>query len=304
MLTQSQVDQFQQDGFINGGRILSDHDIAELAGELDRILAIGPDGFAPSDAKPVLFRDLTALANPYADGQAKASSQPVWQILNIWEASPAFERLLYHPFVVNCIVQLTGMKDLQVWHDQVQYKPALAGGATQWHQDAPLWPTIEPMTPVSAWIPFDDADIDNGAMWMVPGSHRWGAVQNTYLHKLSQIKQLPAFAQIGQDFSPPADAPIQTVTAVPWPVKKGEVSFHHSLTWHGSPVNQSPRPRRAIAIHFMTSESRFVGQRGHPMEAFIQLPVGAPMLHAGSHFPIVCKAGQVQMCSSHAAAVK
>ena len=82
--------------------------------------------------------------------------------------------MLNHPFIVQAIRQLTDCDDLQIWHDQVQYKPAGTGGATTWHQDAPLWPSIEPMTEVSAWIPFDDADVDNGCMWMVPGSHRWG----------------------------------------------------------------------------------------------------------------------------------
>jgi len=33
------------------------------------------------------------------------------------------------------------------------------------------------------------------------------------------------------------------------PVAKGEVHYHHSLTWHGSHQNTSMRPRRAVAIH-------------------------------------------------------
>ena len=41
------------------------------------------------------------------------------QIINIWEASTAFERLLYHPGIVEAVIQLSGFKDLQVWHDQI-----------------------------------------------------------------------------------------------------------------------------------------------------------------------------------------
>ena len=67
---------------------------------------------------------------------------------------------------------MTGADDLMVWHDQIQYKPPGYGGVTSWHQDAPLWPIIRPMTPVSAWIALDDAEEENGCMWMVPGSHR------------------------------------------------------------------------------------------------------------------------------------
>jgi phytanoyl-CoA hydroxylase len=292
MLTQAQIDQFDRDGFLNGGRVLSEANLKELSDELDRIIAKGPNGFAPGENKPVLFRDLTGgvkdTKDTYGSGDGKA---PVWQIVNIWETSPAFERLLYHPVIVQGISQLTKMADLMIWHDQVQYKPALAGGSTTWHQDAPLWPTILPMTPVSAWIPFDDADLENGCMWMMPGSHRWGN-QMKFLNNKVHLKEKTDFGQAGEGFEVPADSPIKQARAVPWPVKKGELSFHHSLTWHGSPTNKSPRPRRAIAIHYMTGDARYQGKKGHPMEQFIDLPEGAPMAEAGDHFPRVCRNGK------------
>jgi len=211
--------------------------------------------------------------------------------VNVCEASEAFERLLHHPFIVRAISQLTGFNDLQVWHDQVQYKPAGHGGATTWHQDSPAWPTIAPDTPVSAWIPFDDATEENGCMWMVPGSHQWG-VRSDFLHTQGHLRSLDEFGNL-VGYTPPADAPIREVKAVPCPVRRGEVHFHHSLTWHGSPTNPSPRPRRALAIHFMTRDTRIVARRGHPMEQFIDLPLESGMWDAGPHFPIVCRGGTV-----------
>jgi hypothetical protein len=288
VLKQEQIDQFHHDGFMNGGRILSDEQIEEYIGELARILDIGPNGFGEDDPKPVLFRDLSA--GGYETNENGGGPTPVWQIVNIWEASKAFEELIYHPSVAGAISQLTGFDDLQVWHDQIQYKPKSKGGALGWHQDAPLWPSIEPMTPVSAWIPFDDADEENGCMWMVPGSHKWGD-NNRYLRGFHHLKSLDEFGEIGNDFTAPEHAEVRELKAVPRPVKRGEVHFHHSLTWHGSPMNPSQRPRRAIAIHFMTSEARYTG-RPHAMQKFIEVEVGEPMLNAGPHFPVVCKDGQ------------
>ncbi|MCE9612669.1 MAG: phytanoyl-CoA dioxygenase family protein [Lentisphaerae bacterium] len=290
MLSDAQAAQFQRDGFLNGGRMLGDADVAELTGALDAVIAKGPNGFAAGEPQPVLFRDLVAKRYDGTTTGREVSHTPVWQIVNIWEAAPAFRRLLFHPFIIEAISQLTGFGDLQVWHDQVQYKPPQTGGATGWHQDAPLWPSIEPMTPVTAWIPFDDADEANGCMWMVPGSHAWGN-QMPYLATLTEVKQLPAFSRIGGDFQVPAGAPARDVRVVPCPVRRGEVHFHHSLTWHGSPENHSSRPRRAIAIHYMTSAARYTG-RQHPMQPFIQVGVGEAMLGAGPHFPIVCRAGR------------
>lgn len=282
MISRQQLDQFARDGFLNAGPILAAHEVDELSQELDRIIGLGPDGFDADAPKPVLFRNLAKAAqDPYG---IATKDRAVWQIVNIWEASPAFRRLLFHPAIVRAISEMTGFKDLQVWHDQVQYKPAGNGAATTWHQDAPLWPSIEPMTPVSAWIPFDDAEIENGCMWMVPGSHQWGNFQD-HLAAQAHLKTLADFPKVQ-----PAN-PSQNVTAKPCPVKRREVHFHHSLTWHGSPENHSSKPRRALAIHYMTSEAKFTG-RNHAMREYIQVGVGEPMLQAGPHFPIVCRNGE------------
>ena len=146
MLTDEQVASFERDGFLNGGVLLDNDEVVELRADLERVLEIGPDGIGDNDPRPVSFRDLRS-------GSDGPSDTPVWQIVNIWESAPAFEQLIYHPFIVRAISQLTGHRDLMVWHDQIQYKPAQYGGSTHWHQDAPLWPIIKPMTPVSAWIP-------------------------------------------------------------------------------------------------------------------------------------------------------
>ncbi len=278
MLSEAQVQQFHRDGYLNAGPVLDPDTVAVLSAALDGIIATGPEGFAPDAPRPVLFRDLTR-GGPYGQGGAR----PVWQIVNIWEASPPFRALLAHPMITRAIGQLTRACDLQVWHDQVQYKPAESGGATPWHQDAPLWPSIEPMTEVTAWIPFDDAEIANGCMWMVPGSHLWGN-RIEHLRTLEALRTLPAFAEVP---APDSAAPL---AARPCPVKRGEVHFHHALTWHGSPENHSPNPRRAIAIHYMTPEARFTGQ-DHPMRPFISVAPGESMRHAGPHFPMVLRDG-------------
>jgi len=280
MLSRPQIEKFNRKGFLNAGKVLELGDVDELCGALNEVLDKGPDGFADGEPKPVNFHSMVSSRNENATS--------VVQIVNIWEACPAFERLIHHPFIVEAIAHLTGFRDLQVWHDQIQYKAAEAGGATTWHQDAPLWPSIEPMTPVSAWLPLDDADEANGCMWMVPGSHKWGN-QIDFLQTQDHLVERDEFQNI-EGFAPPADAEVRQIETEPCPVRRGEVHFHHSLTWHGSPSNTSPRPRRAIAIHYLTSEARFTG-REHVMKQFIDIDVGAPMSQAGPHFPIVCRDG-------------
>ena len=283
MLTPSQIDEFHRNGFLNGGRILTDDQLEALRADLDSILEKGPDGFSSEEPQPVSFRNMSQRGD-------ESAALAVWQIVNIWEAAPAFGQLIYHPSIVKGISQLTDAPNLMVWHDQIQYKPANHGGATRWHQDAPLWPIILPMTPVSAWIALDDADEDNGCMWMVPGSYKWGDRMD-FLRTQQHLEQREEFMNI-VGFSLPADSEVKAVAPQPRPVKSGEVSFHHSLTWHGSPFNRSNRPRRAIAIHYMTGESRFVAGGQHLMKQFVTLEDGAPMAEAGEHFPTVCRDGE------------
>lgn len=285
-LSDAQIEQFHREGFLNAGMVLHDEEVTELSSALAAVIDRGPDGYGESEPRPVLYRDMGA---GYESDGKPASKNPNYQIVNIWECSSPFERLIHHPLIVSAIAQLTGFGDLQVWHDQVQYKPPRTGGATAWHQDAPLWPSIEPMTPVSAWIPFDTADVDNGCMWMVPGSHRWGN-QMEFLASAADLKTRDEFSNL-PPFTPPPDAPVQSVTTRPCPVRRGEVHFHHSLIWHGSPFNQSTRPRRALAIHYMTSEAIFTG-RDHLMRQFISLDDGDRMISAGEHFPVVCRNGE------------
>ena len=82
----------------------------------------------------------------------------------------------------------------------------------------------------------------------------------------------------------------QPVYVVSCPVKKGHVHFHHSLTWHGSGANVSNRPRRAIALHFMTEETIYDASGNHPMKPFITVADGAKMI--GEAFPLVWAASR------------
>src|SRR5207248_1136185 len=125
----------------------------------------------------------------------------------------------------------------------IQYKPAAIGGVNMWHQDSPYWPILTPKdVQLTAWVALDDADAENGCMSMVPGSHRWGD-RISALHALKDFNAMPELFEG------------KKLEVRLCPVEKGAVHFHHPLTWHGSQANTSGRPRRAIALHFMTERA-------------------------------------------------
>src|SRR5205814_7372316 len=112
--------------------------------------------------KPVLLRNLS-----------KSQSTPVWQIVNIWQASKPFEELIHNKAIANEIAQLTSAHQLRLFHDQIQYKPAGTGGVNMWHQDAPYWPILSGGKKITAWIAIDDADEYKGYMQMIKASQHW-----------------------------------------------------------------------------------------------------------------------------------
>jgi hypothetical protein len=140
MLTERQISQFRRDGFLLGPRILNESQINVLNAEMMRVI----DQRDRSGPQPVLLRNLSG-----------AAANPVWQIVNIWQASKFFAGLITNKTIVQETAQLTDAKQLRLFHDQIQYKPAGTGGVNMWHQDAPCetawpwvgWPLASPPTP-------------------------------------------------------------------------------------------------------------------------------------------------------------
>ena len=249
-LTPEQVALYRRIGFVNAGQVIDGATLEQLRSELDRVMRDHRD-----ESKPQPFR----LSNLTGD-----ETKPVWQIVNIWQASEAFRDLVHNPLIVSAVQQATGASGLRLWHDQIQYKPAQRGGVNAWHQDNPYWPPLTPAdAQITAWLALDDVDDDNGCMSMVPGSHRWGdAIE--YLHTLKDFHAVPESYQ-GHD-----------VHVVRTPVRAGSLHLHHPYTWHGSHANMSGRPRRAIALHYMTSGATLVAEKKlhHPIGYTISSQAG------------------------------
>jgi phytanoyl-CoA hydroxylase len=258
MLDEAKISRFRENGFLLGRQVLNNDEVDVLRAELLRVIEMRGSADMP---QPILLRNLSGNDNA-----------PVWQVVNIWQASEPFRKLISHPLIVEEIAQLTGASEVRLWHDQIQYKPAQIGGVNMWHQDAPFWPVLQPMTEVTAWVALDDVDVDNGCMSMVPMSHLWS-------NQIAFLTSLP-----GYDAMPP-EYQEHTINLVPCPVKKGHVHYHHALTWHGSHANTSGRSRRAIALHYMTQDTCYAASGEHVMKPYIKVKDGEKM--EGDYFPLV-----------------
>ncbi len=131
------------------------------------------------------------------------------------------------------------------------FKPPTARGQAL-HQDN-MFLQAHPETCIAAWIAVDDNDADNGALMVVPGSHR---VQLLCLEPADE-----------QESFTTAKVPVpEGVELHQTEMKAGDVLFFHGSMVHGSkPNTTADRFRRSLIFHYVPQASQEVAKFYHPM---------------------------------------
>ncbi len=162
--------------------------------------------------------------------------------------SPVMRRFADHPRLVEVLADITAAH-LPYWDGAVKFmqsmlfvKPPGKQGQA-WHQDERYIPTRD-RSLIGAWIAVDDATVENGCLWVVPGSHRSGYLFPTRDHgepeEYDGNDQAYGFAD---------------GAAVPVEVKAGSVVFFNGYLLHKSLRNRSQIYRRALVNHYMNAWS-------------------------------------------------
>src|SRR3569833_2700619 len=92
--------------------------------------------------------------------------------------------------------------------DHAIYKLPRNKASTAWHQDEAYSGRAIPLRSVHFWIPLQDATIDNGCMWFIPGSNHGGVLP----HHVTAVRTT------GTDYKP-AGATISTNNIKPTKTK-------------------------------------------------------------------------------------
>jgi ectoine hydroxylase-related dioxygenase (phytanoyl-CoA dioxygenase family) len=117
-----------------------------------------------------------------------------------------------------------------------------------WHQDITYW-GLEPPEAHTAWIAVDDADVDNGCMVFIPGSHRDGIAQHGTSEREGNL------LSINQEIP---DELVDSSQAVPIELDAGQISIHDGQLYHASQPNASQRRRCGLTVRFIPPEARQV----------------------------------------------
>ena len=205
----------------------------------------------------------------YKSNESENPEKVLFHAIGGWRLTPGFHDLLWAPAFRMAAYQLLG-SSFKLFHDQLFCKPAQHGGVVSWHQDFSYWTFTKPMNHLTCWIGLDDANHDNGCLYYVPGSHKWGLLPITGLAgEMEAVDKVLTKTQ-REDFKK------KKANALP----KGYASFHHPQTMHGSYANISDRSRRAVVLNIMGSQT-------------MSNTDGYERLEELKHFPPMGKTGEV-----------
>ncbi len=118
------------------------------------------------------------------------------------------------------------------------FKQPHIGGEVGWHQDSTFLYT-EPLSVVGLWFALEDATLENGCLWALPGGHKG---------PLRQRWRRDGGALVMDQLD---DTPWPEEGAVPLEVPKGALVVLHGKLPHGSGPNRSARSRHAYTLHLI-----------------------------------------------------
>jgi non-haem Fe2+, alpha-ketoglutarate-dependent halogenase len=164
-------------------------------------------------------------------------------------AAPWIVALARNKNILDAVESLIG-PDVMLFGTSMFSKKARDARFVSWHQDAAYY-GLDPQEEVTCWVGLTDADIENGCMRVIPGSHLGAdAVHEETYDPQNMLGR-------GQTVRGLDDS-----KAVYMPVKAGQFSMHHERTIHGSMPNPSDRRRVGISFFYMPTHVRStIGRR-------------------------------------------
>lgn len=152
-------------------------------------------------------------------------------------------RYLSHPAIVEVLTKVIG-PDVKCMQSMLFIKASGKPGQA-WHQDEYFIPTRD-RSLTGAWIAMDDATVENGCLWVIPGSHRHGVIWPQHEHNDRR------FDCTGESIN----FPYTDDDSVPVEVPAGAIVFFNGYLLHRSLPNRAKSGyRRVLVNHYMSAQS-------------------------------------------------
>jgi phytanoyl-CoA hydroxylase len=159
-----------------------------------------------------------------------------------------------------------GLGDPRLLQSMYIFKNPFIGGEVTCHQDSTFLYT-DPLTCTGFWFALEDATLENGCLWAIPGGHRNGLVKkfvrNVDATESESDSAGTHFEVYGPDIS--GDG------AVPLEAPAGTLVVLNGLVPHLSGANRSAKSRHAYSVHLIDATAEY------PSNNWLQRPAGFPL---------------------------
>jgi phytanoyl-CoA hydroxylase len=264
VLSQDQVDFFNENGFLVARQLVDPQTVGVLREALMRIVEGKHEGMRRR-------MDLSTL-----------TGQRITKIERFWNLDSVFEDFMRTSSLGEAAGQLMNSPEVRLFYDQMFYKEPKVGAAVPCHQDYDTFRDISTSNLVTAWIATSRVDKENGCMYMVPGSHKWGLIDRigSYILKDPDPEHFLNNSLTAEQRANVVRQPIE--------LEAGDVSFHHALTIHCSYPNISDRARLGYIHHYLSADARYV--EAQDIHKHHEIDVKDGELINSARFPVVWRA--------------
>ena len=140
LLSQEQVDQYHNSGFLSPVNILNDDEITKSLNEIE--------SFEKETGKAIDFPHKSRCHQLFS-----------------WA-----DYLVHHPKILDAVEDIIG-PNILCYHATLWVKPAKSNSFVRWHQDGTYF-FLDPAKHLTAWVALTIADEKAGCMQVIPGSHK------------------------------------------------------------------------------------------------------------------------------------